>query len=107
VISNISIPFGIRAGEYRYRLIYQYMEQVPIRTIDFDDSVDQSCHDRMVEFVQRMLDLHRQLSSAKVPHDRQVIQRQIKTTDKQIDQLVYELYDLSEDEIRIVEEATK
>ena len=30
-IGNISIPFGIRAGQYRYRLIYQYMEKVPIR----------------------------------------------------------------------------
>ena len=29
--------------------------------------------------------------------------RQIETTDKQIDQLVYKLYDLSEKEIKIVE----
>ena len=28
-------------------------------------------------------------------------------TDRQIDQLVYELYGLTEDEIRIVEEATR
>ncbi|NIA12168.1 MAG: hypothetical protein GWP10_21225 [Nitrospiraceae bacterium] len=34
-------------------------------------------------------------------------QRQIDTTDKQIDQLVYELYGLTDEEIRIVEEATK
>jgi hypothetical protein len=33
-IANISIPFGTRAGEYRYRLIYQYMERVPVRPID-------------------------------------------------------------------------
>ena len=31
------------------------------------------------------------------------IERQIQTTDKQIDQLVYELYGLTEEEIRIVE----
>jgi len=36
-----------------------------------------------------------------------LIQRQIKETDKQIDQLVYELYGLTDKEIRIVEEATK
>jgi len=33
--------------------------------------------------------------------------RQIDATDKQIDQLVYELYGLTDEEIRIVEEATK
>jgi type II restriction/modification system DNA methylase subunit YeeA len=31
------------------------------------------------------------------------IQRQIDSTDKQIDQLVYKLYDLTEEEIKIVE----
>jgi len=36
-----------------------------------------------------------------------LIQRQIDATDKQIDQLVYELYGLTDKEIRIVEEATK
>ncbi len=35
------------------------------------------------------------------------IQRQIDATDRQIDRLVYELYDLTDEEIRIVEEATR
>lgn len=35
------------------------------------------------------------------------IQRQIDATNRQIDQLVYELYGLTDAEIRIVEEATK
>ena len=33
-------------------------------------------------------------------------QRQIDATDKEIDRLVYELYGLTDEEIRIVEEAT-
>ena len=40
-------------------------------------------------------------------HEKLLIQRQINATDKQIDKLVYKLYDLTDDEIRIVEEATK
>jgi len=45
------------------------------------------------------------LESAKVetPHEQESIQRQIAATDKSIDALVYELYGLTEDEIRIVE----
>ena len=54
-----------------------------------------------------MLELRKQLSAAKTPHDKTALQRQIDATDRQIDRLVYELYGLTEDEIRIVEEATQ
>ena len=54
-----------------------------------------------------MFDLHKQLAATKTPTDKTAIQRQIDATDKQIDQLVYELYGLTDDEIRIVEDATR
>ncbi len=57
----------------------------------------------MVALVERMLALHQQLAAAKIGHDKTALQRQIEATDKQIDQLVYELYGLSEEEIKIVE----
>ncbi len=60
----------------------------------------------MVSLVERMLALHKQLAEAKTAHAKTNIQRQIDGTDSQIDKLVYELYDLSADEIKIVEEAT-
>lgn len=41
------------------------------------------------------------------PAKRQALERQIAATDRQIDQLVYELYGLTDQEIRIVEEATR
>jgi predicted type IV restriction endonuclease len=104
-ISNISIPFGIRAGQYRYRLIYQYMEKVPIRVINFSDRADVSRHFRIVELVKQMLNLNKLLQKAKTPHEKEALERQIDATDKQIDQLVYGLYGLTKDEIRIVEEA--
>jgi hypothetical protein len=43
------------------------------------------------------------LPKAKTPHEHESIQRQTAATDSQIDQLVYDLYGLTEDEIRIVE----
>ena len=50
-----------------------------------------------------MLPLHTDLDAAKAPAQRTVIQRQIESTDRQIDQLVYELYGLTDEEIKIVE----
>jgi len=35
-----------------------------------------------------------------------MLRRQIESTDKQIDQLVYKLYDLTDEEIKIVESQT-
>jgi hypothetical protein len=52
-----------------------------------------------------MLDLHRRLSAEANPHVKSILQRQIDATDKQIDRLVYELYELTEEEIAIVEGA--
>lgn len=103
VISCISIPFGTRAGEFRYRLIYQYMEKVPIRVIDFNNQTDKAKHDRMVQLVEQMLALHKQLAEANTPPQKSMIQKQINVSDRQIDQLVYELYELTPEEIAIVE----
>jgi hypothetical protein len=57
------------------------------------------------EYIRKSADLslHQQLSSAKTPTDKTLIQRQIESTDAQIDVLVYELYRLTEEEIKLVE----
>ncbi len=82
------------------------LRRLPIRPIEFSDPADVARHDRMVELVQAMLDLHERLPEASTPRDRELLQRQIDATDRRIDQLVYELYGLTDEEIRIVEEAT-
>lgn len=105
-ISNLSIPFGVRAGQYRYRLIYQYMEKVPIRIIDFNSKADKERHCRIVSLVEGMLKLHQRLTDAKTPADKDRLQRQIDATDEEIDRLVYDLYGLTEDETKIVEAAS-
>ena len=49
------------------------------------------------------MNLARQLAATKVPDDKTRIQRQIDATDRQINNLVYALYGLTKDEIKIVE----
>ena len=53
--------------------------------------------------VERMLALHKELAAAKTPMERALLERQIAATDALIDRSVYELYGLTEDEIRTVE----
>jgi hypothetical protein len=106
-ISNISIPFGIRAGEYRYRLIYQYMEKIPVRVIDPSNAADKCRHDCMVRLVEQMLALHQQQAAARTPQEQTALTRQIAAADTQIDRVVYDLYGLTEDEISIVDGAVR
>jgi type I restriction-modification system DNA methylase subunit len=80
-----------------------YVERLPIMLTDRSDPADKARYDRMVEMVEEMLTLHKQLASAKTEHEKTALQRQIDATDRQIDELVYELYGLTEEEIRIVE----
>ncbi len=62
-------------------------------------------HDRIVALVEKMLDLHRQRALVKTPHEQTALDRQITATDCQIDRLVYDLYGLTEEEIKLVEGA--
>ena len=57
----------------------------------------------MVAFVEEMLELHKRVAAAKSDADKQRLQRAIAATDRKIDALVYELYGLTDEEIRIVE----
>ncbi|MDD2921161.1 MAG: Eco57I restriction-modification methylase domain-containing protein [Anaerolineales bacterium] len=97
-LKTLSTPF--RGGYFSYAR--RFIEQLPIRPINFNDATEKSMHDKMVTLVEQMLSLHKSLSAAK-DQERELIQRQITSTDRMIDELVYQLYGLSEEEIRIVE----
>jgi hypothetical protein len=88
------------------RLSVGDLRRIPVPNVDFSDPEDAARHDRMVELVERMLELHERLAEARIERERTVIGAQISATDRQIDRLVYELYGLTDDEIKIVEEAT-
>jgi len=98
-----SISSTKQGGYFEYKPMY--VSQIPILTIDFSNPADVARHDRMVELVQSMLDMHRQISSPGPEHERTLLARRIEATDRQIDRLVYELYDLTEEEIGLVEAA--
>ena len=84
----------------------QYVETLPIYPINFSDPDDKACHGQMVNLVEQVLLLHKQLAMAKMSYEKTAIQRQIDATDHQIDRLVYDLYGLTEEEIKIVEETS-
>jgi len=93
--------YVLRGGYFTFKT--NYLKPFPIRTINFDDPEDVARHDKVVGLVERMLELHKKLAAATIPADKELYQRQIEATDRQIDGLVYELYGLTEEEIGVVE----
>ena len=84
----------------------QYVRSFPVHRLDPSKAKDKSRHDQMVDLVERMLGLNKRLQEAKTAHETDSLQRQIDATDRQIDRLVYELYNLTDEGITSVEEET-
>jgi hypothetical protein len=93
------------AGGY-LRIGVPQISQLPIVPINRHENNDATV-ERIVTLVDQMLALHKSIAAAKTDHDKTALQRQIDATDKQIDQLVYQLYGLTDEEIGIVEEVVK
>ena len=83
----------------------QYVGTLPIYSINLANPAERNCYRQIVDLVEQMLSLQRQLKAIKIAHDRKSVQRQIDATDRQIDRLVYELYQLTDKEIAFLENA--
>ncbi len=83
-----------------------YLKQLPVVLPDSSTAVGRGLQNRMTKLVAEIIALNQVFAAAKTPHSRTALEAQIAAADRQIDRLVYELYGLTEDEIKIVEEAT-
>ena len=92
-------------GEALAEIKKQHLGQLPIRTIDFSNPAEKTQHDKLVSLVENMLELQKKHHEARMEQDKELYERQIKVVDTQIDGLVYDLYGLTEKEIRMVEES--
>jgi hypothetical protein len=81
----------------------QYVGNLPIRVPGPSETGVRETHDQIVTLVERLLTLNSQLEAAKLPQDVNRIKRDIHTTDAQIDNLVYDLYGLSDTDVALLE----
>lgn len=72
---------------------------------NFVVGADKSRHDKLVLLVDKMLGLMPKPRAATAESEKAVLQNAVTATDQQIDQLVYELYQLTPQEIALVEGA--
>ena len=84
-------------------ILVKEVASLPIPNINLDNKQDKEMHDKMVALVDSIISLNKKLASEKNPNAVTMINRQINAVDKQIDSLVYKLYNLSDEEIKIIE----
>ena len=88
------------------KILIKDAKRFPIKNIDREYLVQQKQHDVLVQKVTALLALNKELQNPGLDSsERRSIERDIVATDKMIDRLVYQIYDHTEVEIKIIEEA--
>ncbi|MEK0449505.1 MAG: hypothetical protein RL088_1773 [Verrucomicrobiota bacterium] len=77
--------------------------RLPIRTLDLKNPAEKQQHDRMVQLVEMMLTTQQQLAAAANENDRTYLENKAAGLDRQIDELTYDLYGLTQEERDLVQ----
>ncbi|HUV55856.1 MAG TPA: TaqI-like C-terminal specificity domain-containing protein, partial [Dehalococcoidales bacterium] len=90
-------------GFYIYKTMF--LKGLPIRRIDFNNLTEKKRHDDLVTLVDRMLELNKRLAPIRKTYcnERDELLKEIEQTDKEIDNIAYDLYGLTEEERKLVE----
>ena len=102
-LHRISTTF--RGGWFSYEA--RFIRHLPIRIIDLAKPDEKKAHDDLVYLVEKMLQLKKNLApiSDIYGYEREDLLKEIEKTDEEINNSVYDLYGLTEEERKIVETA--
>ncbi len=93
----------IRGGFLRWKA--QYVADFPIVEYESENSGKGSIQGNIKELVGKLRDAKKSLAAARTDADRQFYERFCEKLDRDIDELVYQLYDITPEERRIIERA--
>ncbi|WP_072800316.1 TaqI-like C-terminal specificity domain-containing protein [Fibrobacter sp. UWT2] len=87
--------YVLRGGFFCFKT--KYLQPFPIAKLD------ESKATKLSSLANQQLSTHKQLSTTKSDADKKLIEKRIEILDSQINAIVYDLYGLTEEEIKIVE----
>ena len=85
------------------KILVSDLKKIPLPNKINWENLNEGFEKEIIDLVSKILDLNIQLQNAKIPKQKGLLEKQIKVTDKKINHLVYELYNLIDEEIEIVE----
>ena len=80
------------------------IESIPVSKIDFNSKSNKNQYNEIIKHVDLLLKLNEDLKSEKLQSKIEQIKTRIEHSEEKINQLVYELYELTPEEIKIIEE---
>lgn len=94
---------------------YKFIFGKAIRTMHFDNMVTKRIpvsknivnNQELIELADLLIELNKKLNEVNSPHDKEIIKKQINLNINKGNYLIYELYNLTEDEIVLVENSFK
>ena len=84
-------------GSSGIRMLAMYIEILPI------PEVDKEIENKLVNLVDSIIDLNKKLASEKNPNTIEMLNTRIQAVDAAIDKIVYSIYNISEEERKIIE----
>ncbi len=89
------------------KVLVSDLAKLPVRRINYSNPEDKNKHDNIIKLVEQMLEAKQKLSIAKTDGEVNRLESLCISLDRKIDEAVYELYGLTEEEIKIVEGENK
>ena len=96
-----------REGKLFAELKINVLNTIPTKKVDLQNPTQKSQHDHMVSLVDQMLATQKKLHATSSSIEKKQYQQDADILDKQIDTLVYELYELTPEEVKVVEGKTR
>lgn len=78
-------------------------EQLPFPNINFDNQIQKLKYDKVIELVKQILSIKKQITVITDEQERQNLQNKTITIDNEIDKIIYKFYDLTQEEITVIE----
>lgn len=95
-------------NKYKMPTIGLYeLHSIPVKPIDFENPSEKAAHDNIVKQVDLLLQLNEQIKGEKLQGKIEQIQQRIEHSEEKTNTLVYELYNLNDNDIKIIEETSE
>lgn len=80
-----------------------HIEQLPVKLTNSVKSENTGQPNKIADLAKTVLTLHKSHQDANTSQEKKLLERQIKSIERQIDQLIYKLYELTTEEIALVD----
>ena len=107
VLNSRLMKFYFRKRNLRHvqthpHILMSQLNRIPVKSIDSFEE-DKLNHDKIVKFVKILIALKEQKHTMETDDEVKILKRQIDETEQQINLIIYQIYQLTEEEIEIIE----